>query len=71
MNKQQGGQGSFAGLLKAVFWSFFGVRKRKDLERDMTQINPIHLAIAAVLCALVFVGIVVVVVQLVIRGAAA
>jgi len=27
-------QASFGATMKAVFWSFFGVRKRKDYESD-------------------------------------
>lgn len=33
---------SFGQSMKAVFWSFFGVRKRRDLEADATQLNPLR-----------------------------
>jgi hypothetical protein len=48
-------KGSFWGTLKAVGWSFFGVRKAADLERDAGQLNPLHVIIAGVFAAVVFV----------------
>ena len=49
-------KGSFLNTMKAVAWSFFGVRKRADLEKDVDQLNPVHLVIAGVIGALVFIG---------------
>lgn len=46
---------SFGATLKAVFWSFFGVRKRSDYEKDTQQLNPVHLVIAGVIGAIIFV----------------
>lgn len=46
---------SFGATLKAVFWSFFGVRKRTDYEKDAQQLNPVHVIIAGLLGALIFV----------------
>lgn len=46
---------SFGATLKAVFWSFFGVRKRSDYEKDAQQLNPVHVIIAGLLGALIFV----------------
>ena len=48
-------RGSFGRSLLAVFWSFFGVRKSRDLERDVGELNPLHIVIAGVLAAAVFV----------------
>ncbi len=48
-------KGSFCQTLKAVAWSFFGVRKSADFEKDSAQLNPIHVIIAGLLAALVFV----------------
>ena len=42
--------------LAAVAWSFFGVRKGRDLERDVAELNPLHLVIAGVVLAALFVG---------------
>lgn len=54
---------SFGATLKAVFWSFFGVRKRKDYEHDAVHLNPFHLIIAALLGVLLFIGVLVAVVR--------
>ena len=56
---------SFLATMKAVLWSFFGVRKRSDYESDAAQLNPVHVLIAGVLGALMFIAILVIVVKLV------
>jgi hypothetical protein len=48
-------QGSFLQTLKAVAWSFFGVRKSADYAEDVARINPVHVIVAGVLAAAVFV----------------
>ena len=57
---------SFGATMKAVFWSFFGVRKKSDYERDAAELNPVHVLIAGVIGALLFVGFLVVVVKVVV-----
>ncbi|CEJ96354.1 Probable transmembrane protein [Caballeronia glathei] len=57
---------SFLRLLKAVFWSFFGVRRRADLESDAAQLNPLHVVAAAVLGAVLFIIVLLVVVRAVV-----
>jgi hypothetical protein len=47
---------SFWQTMRAVAWSFFGMRKAADLEKDVTQLNPVHVVIAGVIGALVFAG---------------
>ena len=42
-------KGSFFQTLKAVAWSFFGVRKSGEFEKDVSQLNPVHVVIAAVM----------------------
>lgn len=34
------------GLFRTVFWSFFGVRKGDDLERDARQLKPLQVIVA-------------------------
>jgi hypothetical protein len=46
---------SFRQTVSAVAWSFFGVRRGKDHENDMAKLNPVHVIIAGVLGAAVFV----------------
>jgi hypothetical protein len=55
---------SFAASMKAVFWSFFGVRKRRDYEHDAANLNPVHVIIAALLGAAIFIGVLVVLVKI-------
>jgi hypothetical protein len=56
---------SFLRLLKAVFWSFFGVRRRSDLESD-AALNPLHLIAAGVIGAALFIVVLLVVVRAVV-----
>ena len=48
-------KGSFVRTMKAVAWSFFGVRKGVDYEKDVNQLNPVHVVIAGVIGAALFV----------------
>ena len=41
--------------VSAVLWSFFGVRKGRDHDRDMAQLNPVHVVIAGVFFGVLFV----------------
>ena len=45
----------FIDAFKAVFWSFFGVRKGADYEKDVNQLNPVHVVIAAVIGVALFI----------------
>jgi hypothetical protein len=55
---------SFGATMKAVFWSFFGVRKRKDYEHDAANLNPIHVIIGALIGVAIFIGILLFVVRM-------
>lgn len=46
---------SFAQTLRAVFWSFFGVRRSRDMGADVSRLNPVHLLIGGLLGAALFV----------------
>ena len=48
-------KGSFFGTIKAVAWSFFGVRRNAEYEKDVANLNPVHVIIAGILAALLFV----------------
>ena len=58
---------SFGRTAKAVMWSFFGVRKRSDYEKDAEQLNPVHVIIAALIGALLFVLVLIVIVKSVVK----
>ena len=57
---------SFAATMKAVFWSFFGVRRKGDYEQDAAQLNPVHVLIAGLIGALIFIATLVVIVKIVV-----
>ena len=48
-------KGSFLQTMRAVAWSFFGVRKSSDHEKDVSQLNPVHVIIAGVVGAVLFI----------------
>ena len=57
---------TFGATMKAVFWSFFGVRKRRDYEHDAANLNPIHVIVGALIGVALFIGILVLVVRMVV-----
>ncbi len=59
---------SFAATMRAVIWSFFGVRKKSAYEQDAAQLNPVHVIIAGVICALIFIATLVLVVKSVVAS---
>ncbi len=46
---------SFGATVQAVLWSFFGVRKKSAYEADTQRLNPLHVIIAGIIAALLFV----------------
>ena len=56
-------------IASAVFWGFFGVRKQRKLEQDVTTIKPHHIVIAAVIGAALFVLLLIVIVRLIVANA--
>jgi hypothetical protein len=57
---------SFGQTARAVFWSFFGVRKRAHYEADAAQLNPIHVVIMGVIGAVLFIVILVSIIKFVV-----
>jgi hypothetical protein len=50
-------QATFGQTLSAVLWSFFGVRKGKDMRRDAASLNPVHVILIGIgMAALIVVG---------------
>ena len=64
-------KGSFLQTMRAVAWSFFGVRKSADYENDVNQLNPVHVIIAGVIGAVVFVVLLIVLVNWVLSSGVA
>jgi hypothetical protein len=48
--------GSLWRTIKAVGWSFFGVRKNSAFQHDTTRLNPLHIIAVALVAVAVFVG---------------
>jgi hypothetical protein len=55
---------SFGATMKAVFWSFLGIRKRSDYEKDAGSLNPVHVVIAGLIGVLLFIGVLVMLVRI-------
>jgi hypothetical protein len=50
----------------AVLWAFFGVRKKSGLQEDVASLSFVHIVIAGVLGALIFMGILLLIVKAVV-----
>lgn len=48
-------RGSFRQAAKAVFWSFFGVRKKSHYEEDAVQLTPVQVIVMGLISAVLFV----------------
>jgi hypothetical protein len=63
-DKDAGGRKpTLAATIKAVLWSFMGIRKRSDYEHDSANLNPVHVIIAALVGVALFIGVLVMVVR--------
>ncbi len=52
---RSGRQGSVVQTMRAVAWSFFGVRRRSGLEHDAQRLDPVHVVVGGIAGAVVFV----------------
>jgi hypothetical protein len=55
----------FFETIKSIAWAFFGVRGRKGHERDLARLHPLHVILAGLLMAAVFVLALIVIVRVV------
>ena len=46
---------SFLRTVKAVAWSFIGIRKDSEYREDLNRLNPLHVIVIGIAGALVFV----------------
>ena len=53
-------------VAKAVFWSFLGIRKRRDYETDSVELKPHQVIIAGLIGAAILVASLILLVHLVI-----
>jgi hypothetical protein len=66
---EQAPRAGLLDVLKAVFWSFLGIRKRAALEADAVRLSPVQVIVAGIAAAIVFVLCLVAVVHVVISHA--
>lgn len=57
---------SLGQTARAVFWSFFGVRKRAHYEADAAHLNPVHVIVAGVIGAVLFIAVLVAIIKFVV-----
>ena len=64
-------KGSFGQTVRAVAWSFFGVRRSADYAQDVAKLNPVHVIIAGIVGAALFVTVLVLLVKWVVGSGVA
>jgi hypothetical protein len=64
-------KGSLLQTFKAVAWSFFGIRRSKDYANDVEKLNPVHVVVAGIVGALIFIGCLVLLVRWVVGSGVA
>lgn len=66
---QQPRQATPLQVIKAVLWSFLGIRRRSEHEADAVRLKPAHVIVAGLLLAALFVLALIMVVKVVLRSA--
>ena len=54
-------------VVKTVFWSFFGVRRRVDNQDDFAGVTPVQVIVAGVIGALIFVATLITLVRFIVK----
>lgn len=62
-------QASLLQVVSAVAWSFFGIRKRAAMSRDVVSIKPQHVIVVGVVLAAILVLGLILLVRFITRGA--
>jgi hypothetical protein len=57
---------SFGQTLRAVLWSFFGVRRKADYQKDAARLNPVHVIVVGIAAAAAFVIVLIMIVRAVV-----
>lgn len=52
---QKPASSSLGRSLKAVAWSFLGIRKSSEYQQDLATVNPLHIVLVALGGVLIFV----------------
>lgn len=45
----------FLATLRAVLWSFIGIRKRQDYQQDASSLNPLAVVVAGLIAGALFI----------------
>ena len=59
---------SFMQSMKAVMWGFLGVRKQSGLQEDVASLSFVHIIIAGVVGALIFMAVLLLIVKVVVSN---
>jgi hypothetical protein len=62
---------SLLQTMRAVAWSFLGIRRSSGYEQDVQKLNPVHVVIGGIVGAALFVGVIVVLVRWVVSSGVA
>jgi hypothetical protein len=57
---------AFLQSMIAVLWAFLGVRKKSGLQEDVASLSFVHIIIAGVLGAMIFMGVLLLIVKAVV-----
>ncbi len=57
---------SLLAVAKAVFWSFFGIRRKQDYEADAVRLTPVQVVIAGIVGAALLVATLILLVRFII-----
>ncbi|QEI04874.1 DUF2970 domain-containing protein [Pigmentiphaga aceris] len=60
---------NFFQTMSAVLWSFVGLRRGADYRKDAERLNPVHVVIAGLIAAVVFVLVLLLIVRAVVSSA--
>ena len=52
---QKPGRATPLQVAKAVLWSFFGIRRRSEYEKDAVSLTPVQVIVAGLIGAVIFV----------------
>lgn len=59
-------KGTFLQSMIAVMWAFLGVRKKSGLQDDVASLSFVHIIIAGVIGAMIFMGVLLLIVKAVV-----
>lgn len=54
--RREADRASLLQTVRAVAWSFFGVRRSADHAEDVRKVDPVHLVVVGIVIAALFVG---------------